>query len=146
MAIIIGLLVAALTSASMAQSLLDVTALDPQLSDFSDLLLTNPDAAAGLLTNISSGRQKQTILVPSNGAFDRYRLRAGSSFSSLSSSDLGNVLNYHTLQGSPAFFVPVSRTSRVLRHVSAPSAPKTYFGLCLQNGCCRGLFVHKKKC
>ena len=103
MAMIIGFLVAALASPSIAQSLLNVTALDPQLSDFNDLLLAKPDAAVGLLTNFSSGRQKQTILVPSNGAFDEYRLRAGSSFSSLSSSDLGNVLNYHTLQGSPAF-------------------------------------------
>ena len=99
-----GLLVAALTSPSIAQSLINATALDPQLSDFNDLLLAKPDAATGLLTNFSSGGEKQTILVPSNSAFDNYRLQTGSSFSSLSSSDLGNVLNYHTLQGSPAFF------------------------------------------
>ena len=137
MAIIIGLLVAALTSSSIAQSLLNATALDPQLSDFNDLLLAKPDAALGLLTNFSSGHQKQTILVPSNGAFDNYRLQTGSSFSSLSSSDLGNVLNYHTLQGSPAFLF-LSRTSRGLRHVSAGSALETNFA--------RLVFIRKKKC
>lgn len=106
MAIIVGLLVAALTSSSIAQSLLNATARDPQLSDFNDLLLAKPDAALGLLTNFSSGQQKQTILVPNNGAFNNYRLKTGSRFSSLSSSDLSNVLNYHTLQGSPAFLFP----------------------------------------
>ena len=139
MAMIAGLLVAALTSPSTAQSLLNVTALDPQLSDFNHLLLTQPDAAANLLTNFSSGREKQTILVPSNGAFDRYRLRAGSSFSSLSSSDLGNVLNYHSLQGSPAFLSPSTLLYFTnLRHVSEGSALKIYSA--------HPDFVHKNKC
>ncbi|KAL8731106.1 MAG: hypothetical protein Q9166_003634 [cf. Caloplaca sp. 2 TL-2023] len=83
-----------------AQSLLNVTARYPQLSSFNELLSTFPDIAASLLTNISTSPQRQTILVPSNQAFTDYRQRNGASISSLSSSDVGNILNYHTLQGA----------------------------------------------
>ncbi|KAL8772247.1 MAG: hypothetical protein Q9209_002459 [Squamulea sp. 1 TL-2023] len=83
-----------------AQSLLNATARIPALSNFNELLSTFPDVAAGLLTDISTGLQRQTILIPSNDAFDRYRQQYGASVSSLSSSDVGNVLNYHTLQGA----------------------------------------------
>ena len=92
--------IAALVLQTLAQSLLNATTRYSQLSDFNDLLLNHPDAAAGLLTNFSSGNRKQTILVPSNDAFNNYRLQRGSSISSLSSSDVGNILNYHTLQGA----------------------------------------------
>ncbi|KAL8757266.1 MAG: hypothetical protein Q9184_004262 [Pyrenodesmia sp. 2 TL-2023] len=85
---------------AFAQSLLDVTARYDALSDFNDLLTTFPDIAASLLTNISTGAQRQTILVPSNDAFDDYRQRNGAGVGSLSSSDVGNILNYHTLQGA----------------------------------------------
>ncbi|KAL8947893.1 MAG: hypothetical protein Q9222_005868 [Ikaeria aurantiellina] len=88
------------TSGAYAQSLLNVTARYPQLSDFNSLLSTFPDVAATLLTNISTGAERQTILVPSNDAFNIYRQQSGASFSSLSSSDVGNILNYHTLQGA----------------------------------------------
>ncbi|MCJ1229122.1 hypothetical protein MMC12_005787 [Toensbergia leucococca] len=83
-----------------AQSLLNATAAYPQLSDFNQLLLSNPDAAAGLLTNITAASQKQTILIPNNDAFNNYRQATGSSVSSLSSPDLGNLLNYHSIQGA----------------------------------------------
>ncbi|KAL8714393.1 MAG: hypothetical protein Q9220_001726 [cf. Caloplaca sp. 1 TL-2023] len=88
------------TSGVYAQSLLNATARYPQLSDFSSLLSAFPDVAATLLTNISSSAERQTILVPSNDAFNIYRQQSGASFSSLSSSDVGNILNYHTLQGA----------------------------------------------
>ena len=90
----------AIATSTYAQSLLNATAPYAQLSDFNDLLRGFPDVASSLLTNISSGPEKQTILVPNNDAFDRYRQQAGASVSSLSSSDVGNILNYHTLQGS----------------------------------------------
>ncbi|KAL8689704.1 MAG: hypothetical protein Q9218_004685 [Villophora microphyllina] len=83
-----------------AQSLLNATAPYAQLSDFNQLLSSFPDIAASLLTNFSSILTRQTILVPSNGAFDNYRQQMGSNISSLSSSDIGNILNYHTLQGA----------------------------------------------
>lgn len=85
---------------SAAQSLLNATARYSRLSDFNDLLLNFPDAAASLLTNFSSSNNRQTVLVPSNDAFDNYRERTGASIGSLSSSDVGNVLSYHTLQGA----------------------------------------------
>ena len=95
-----GFCVAVFTSQSFAQSLLVATAPYPQLSDFNDLIQNYPRAAANLLTNLTSKDQKQTVLIPSNDAFGKYRLRSGASISSLSSSDVGNILNYHTLQGS----------------------------------------------
>ncbi|KAI4137261.1 MAG: hypothetical protein LQ341_005221 [Variospora aurantia] len=96
----IFLVLALATASGFAQSLLDATAPYSQLSDFNDLLSSNPDIAASLLTNISSSSQQQTILVPSNDAFSDYRQRNGASVGSLSSSDVGNILNYHTLQGA----------------------------------------------
>lgn len=97
---VFGFCVASLTSQSFAQSLLAATARYPQLSDFTELITNYPRAAADLLTNLTSRDQKQTILIPSNDAFGQYRLQSGASISSLSSSDVGNILNYHTLQGS----------------------------------------------
>ncbi|KAL9610707.1 MAG: hypothetical protein Q9204_009064 [Flavoplaca sp. TL-2023a] len=70
------------------------------MSDFNELLSTFPDIAAGLLTNISTGSSRQTILVPSNDAFDDYQRQNGASVGSLSSPDVGNILNYHTLPGA----------------------------------------------
>ncbi|KAL8823493.1 MAG: hypothetical protein Q9191_005807, partial [Dirinaria sp. TL-2023a] len=93
-------IVIVLVSKTLAQSLLNATAHYSQLSDFNDVLLKFPDAATSLLTNFSSGDRKQTILVPNNNAFANYRLQRGADISSLSSSDIGNILNYHTLQGS----------------------------------------------
>ncbi|KAL8806614.1 MAG: hypothetical protein Q9182_001262 [Xanthomendoza sp. 2 TL-2023] len=87
-------------AAAQAQSLLNATARYAQLSNFNDLLSSFPDIAASLITNISTSEQRQTILVPSNEAFSAYRQRNGASISSLSSSDVGNILNYHTLQGA----------------------------------------------
>ncbi|KAL9018886.1 MAG: hypothetical protein Q9185_003798 [Variospora sp. 1 TL-2023] len=96
----IFIVLALATASGFAQSLLDATAPYSQLSDFNDLLSSNPDIAASLLTNISTSSQQQTILVPSNDAFSDYRQRNGASVGSLSSSDVGNILNYHTLQGA----------------------------------------------
>lgn len=83
-----------------AQSLLNATARYPQLSNFTSLLSSFPDVAASLLTNVSSLLNQQTVLVPSNDAFNAYRRQRGANISSLSSSDVGNILNYHTLQGA----------------------------------------------
>ncbi|KAL8719680.1 MAG: hypothetical protein Q9225_003335 [Loekoesia sp. 1 TL-2023] len=83
-----------------AQSLLNATARYSQLSDFNQLLLSFPDIAANLLTNISTGPEQQTILVPSNDAFNTFRQQNNGNIGSLSSSDVANILNYHTLQGA----------------------------------------------
>ncbi|KAL8778172.1 MAG: hypothetical protein Q9213_007533 [Squamulea squamosa] len=101
-AMIFSLFIAYIVSSTavQAQSLLNATAGIPALSNFNELLSTFPELAAGLLTNISTGLQRQTILVPSNDAFDSYRQQNGASVSSLSSSDVGNILNYHTLPGA----------------------------------------------
>lgn len=82
-----------------AQSFVEAIAGFSQLADFRDLLNANPSAAPGLLTNIASGDQR-TILVPNNDAFDKYRRTTGGSFASLSSPDLEDTLNYHSLQGA----------------------------------------------
>lgn len=97
---LVGLLVLVEASIIGAQSLLEAIAVLPQLSDFQELLNVNPSAAPSLLTNFSSGSDKQTVLVPSNDAFDNYRRTTGRSFSSLSSPDLDDTLNYHSLQGA----------------------------------------------
>lgn len=96
----IGLVLAFANAAVYAQSLLNATARYSELSDFNALLLSFPDIAASLLTNVSTAPQQRTILVPSNDAFDNYRQRNGASIGSLSSTDAGNILNYHTLQGA----------------------------------------------
>ena len=83
-----------------AQSLVNATAAFPQLSLFTQLLNIDPNAAAAFLTNFTLNATQQTVLVPSNEAFERYRSRSGTNFSALSSSDLTNTLNYHTLQGA----------------------------------------------
>ncbi|KAI9819492.1 MAG: hypothetical protein M1827_006940 [Pycnora praestabilis] len=82
-----------------AQSFLNATGAYPQLSDFRQLLQNNSQLAAGLLSATSSGPQ-QTILVPSNDAFDTYIQQTGDGIGSLSSSDLQNIINYHSLQGA----------------------------------------------
>lgn len=87
-----------------AQSLSAATAPIPRLSEFTQLLNSNPSAAANFLTNFSLGLNQQTILVPSNDAFDEFRQTTGSSVASLSSPDLGNILQYHSLQ--PALSSP----------------------------------------
>lgn len=81
-----------------AQSLSSATASIPRLSDFTALLNTNPDAPAAFLTNFSRGLNQQTILIPSNDAFDDFFQNTGRSVASLSSPDLGNILQYHSLQ------------------------------------------------
>ncbi|KAI4202408.1 MAG: hypothetical protein LQ350_002626 [Teloschistes chrysophthalmus] len=90
----------AVTTTVHAQSLLEATAPYPQLSDFNDLLSAFPDVATNLLTNVTSILNRQTVLVPSNDAFANYRRQMGSNISSLPSSDIGDILNYHTLQGA----------------------------------------------
>lgn len=94
-----GLFILVQSSVIGAQSFLDGIAGFSQLSDFRDLLIANPGAASTLLTNVASGDQR-TILVPSNNAFDNYRQTAGRSVSSLSSTDLEDTINYHSLQGA----------------------------------------------
>ncbi|MCJ1262021.1 hypothetical protein MMC22_001890 [Lobaria immixta] len=96
----IGLLVLVEASIIGAQSLLEAIAVFPQLSNFHDLLNANPSAAPSLLTNFSSGSNKQTILVPSNDAFDNYTRTTRRSSIALSSPDLVDQINYHSQQGA----------------------------------------------
>lgn len=84
-----------------AQSLLNATANYTQLSDFRLLLMTNANAATRLLTNVTlSAGQKITVLIPSNDAFAQFQQNNSMPVSALASSDLANILDYHTLQGS----------------------------------------------
>ncbi|MCJ1425594.1 hypothetical protein MMC29_003494 [Sticta canariensis] len=92
---LIGLFLLVEASVTGAQSLLEATASDSQFSEFHDLL-----AASGLMSTSSSGSEQQTILVPNNDAFDNYRRATGRNFGSLSSPDLEDTLNYHSLQGA----------------------------------------------
>ena len=97
------ILLAALGKASVisAQSLLNATAAYPQMSDFRTLLMTNPNIATQLLINVTlSAAQQITVLIPSNDAFVVYQQNTGTGISALSSSDLSNILNYHSLQGA----------------------------------------------
>ena len=88
-------------SITSAQSLLVATANYPQLSDFRQLLMTNSNAATRLLTNVTlSAGQKITVLIPSNDAFTHYQQSNSMPVSAFASSDLANILDYHTLQGS----------------------------------------------
>ena len=81
-----------------AQSLLNAIANYNQLSDFRQLLMTIPNAASRLLTNVTlSADQKITVLIPSNDAFTHYQQNNGMPVSTLTSSDLANVLDYHSL-------------------------------------------------
>lgn len=99
---LIGVFLLVEASVTGAQSLLEAIARHSQFSEFHDLLNATPRAAAasGLLSNSSSGSEQQTILVPNNNAFDNYRRATGRNISSLSSPDLEDTLNYHSLQGA----------------------------------------------
>ncbi len=88
-----------------AQSLLLALEAYPRLSSFRQLLLTNATTAGALLANSSitgsnsTDITRQTILVPSNDAFTNYQRANGRGIGSLSSSDLGSLVQYHSLQG-----------------------------------------------
>ncbi|KAI9702105.1 MAG: hypothetical protein M1836_001449 [Candelina mexicana] len=83
-----------------SQSFLNATSRYTQLSDFRQLLISNPVVAGSLLTNTTTNNTL-TILVPSKTAFDEYRkANNNTGVDSLSSAELTNVLNYHTLQGA----------------------------------------------
>lgn len=97
---LIGLFVLVEASVIGAQSLLDAIAAYSTFSEFRDLLNKNPGIAPSFLANISSGSGQQTILVPSNEAFDNFRQTTGRSVSSLSSRDLEDTFNYHSLDGA----------------------------------------------
>ncbi|KAI9879472.1 MAG: hypothetical protein M1830_008431 [Pleopsidium flavum] len=90
----------------IAQSFLEATGAYSQLSSFHQLLLTNSTVAAGLLGNSTNtgsngtNMTPQTILVPNNDAFTNYERANGRPITSLSSPDLTNIVQYHSLQGS----------------------------------------------
>lgn len=94
------------TWTSYAQSFLEAIDAYPNLSSFRQLLQTNPAFAEGLLSNTSlsalngTGVTLQTILVPNNDAFTKYQQMNRHPLTSLSSSDLTNVIQYHSLQGA----------------------------------------------
>ena len=89
-----------------AQSFLQAIDAYPKLSSFHQLLLANSTLAGGLLSNGSisaangTNSTLHTILVPSNDAFTNYQKAYGHPIDRLSSSDLGNVIQYHSLQGA----------------------------------------------
>ena len=97
---LIGLFLLVGASVTGAQSFLEAIASHSQFSEFRDLLNAIPSAASGLLSNFSSGLDQHTILVPNNNAFDNYRRANGRNVRSLSSPDLEDTINYHSLQGA----------------------------------------------
>lgn len=104
LAVILAVLVISLSVT--AQSFLDAIGPYSQLSSFRQLLLQNATLAADLFGNATTdginGRNmtEQTILIPSNDAFSSFPLSKARSISSLSSSDLSDLLKYHTQQGA----------------------------------------------
>jgi hypothetical protein len=68
----------------------------PQLSNFTDLLQSNPALATALL-NVT---KEQTILVPSNSAFSAYQSLSGQSIEALDPSTFQRIIQYHTLNAT----------------------------------------------
>lgn len=82
-----------------AQSLYDAISDFDVFSNLRNLINANPNAASSLLANITSG-EPRTILVPNNDAFENFLRITGTSVNSLSSSDLEDTFNYHSLEGA----------------------------------------------
>lgn len=70
----------------------------PQLSDFADLLSTNPTIATSLLSTSASA--PKTLLVPNNNAFVAYQAKTGVAVGNTEKDLLQDTLNYQTLNGS----------------------------------------------
>jgi hypothetical protein len=85
------LVTVSLISLAMSQSLLEATAVYPQLSSFRNLLQTHPSLIP------PANDLQLTVLVPSNGAFNDYLQSTGNYVASLPLDTLSNMLQYHTL-------------------------------------------------
>src|SRR2546429_8077725 len=82
-----------------SQSFIRAISAYPQLSNFTDLMTNNPTFAESLLnTSVSNG--EQTVLVPSNEAFNKYKQTTGHSIQSLGRDKMEKLLQYHTLNAS----------------------------------------------
>lgn len=87
-------------SVTNAQSFLSATGAYPQLSQFRQLLINQPSIAGALLSTTNSAGNRTTVLVPNNAAFDRYHQYTGQYVEGLQSSDLTDLVNYHSLNGA----------------------------------------------
>lgn len=89
-------LFASLSGLGHAQSLLQALSTYPELTQFSNLLSTNPSLASGLL----SADAERTVLVPNNKAFAAYQQQTGQGLGAASAEVLRPFLQYHVLDGS----------------------------------------------
>jgi Fasciclin domain len=83
---------------AQAQSFLIAISAYPQLSNFTNLLMTNPGLASSLLS--FSASTPQTVLVPDDNAFLSFQQSTGQSFSNQSQDYLQAVGQYHILNGN----------------------------------------------
>jgi hypothetical protein len=83
---------------TQAQSFLKAISAYPQLSDFTNLLTTNPGVASSLLSFSASA--PQTVLVPDDNAFLSFQQSTGQPFSNQSQDYLQAVGQYHILNGN----------------------------------------------
>ncbi len=89
------------TSVVSAQSFLSATGAYPQLSQFRQLLINQPNIAGLLLATTNGTNDNQTtVLVPNNNAFDNYHRNTGQYVEGLQSSDLTDLVHYHSLNGA----------------------------------------------
>jgi len=82
-----------------AQSFLSSTGAYPQLSRFRQLLINQP-GIAGSLTSRNATDNKTTVMVPNNDAFTKYHQNTGQNVEGLQSSDLTDLIQYHSLNGA----------------------------------------------
>ena len=82
-----------------AQSFLSSTGAYPQLSRFRQLLINQP-GVAGALTSRNATDNKTTVMVPNNDAFTKYYKYTGQNVEGLQSSDLTDLVQYHSLNGA----------------------------------------------
>ncbi|PVH71119.1 FAS1 domain-containing protein [Cadophora sp. DSE1049] len=80
-----------------AQSFLSAISAYPQLSNFTNLLSTDPALASSLFSY--SATAPQTVLVPDDNAFLSFRQATGQTFPSISQNNSLPVLQYHMLSG-----------------------------------------------
>lgn len=82
-----------------AQSFLSSIGAYPQLSRFYQLLINQP-GIAGSLTSRNATDNKTTVMVPNNDAFTNYYRNTGQNVEGLQSSDLTDLVQYHSLNGA----------------------------------------------
>lgn len=81
-----------------AQSFLNASGNYPQLSRFRQLLINQPGIAGALTSSSATGNR--TVLAPNNDAFTNYYRNTGQNIEGLQSSDLTDLVQYHSLNGA----------------------------------------------